>query len=377
MGNSTSKTIIKKENDVLVQTFLKNDNIYRQEKYPIIENNYIFYTENQWAEIKKKGYKDVDYCLLDNNSNGIMECAGLFSFDKNKLNQFSVTKGDTPCKSFFYRPGLIFTNDPNNTEERLNDLGSVENGKLCRLVYRDEINTDYDTYSCCIKSKKNDCNVKFSDDYKTSHCNEQMKRFCSLYPEHENCMLWLENNIERRENQALEFYSDYCSKNHKSKACDYFCKVSRENSDYRSSYCDVALTKFCKNNSDPLCGCVNDFSATIPATEEYLGPKECWFSPCSSQTDSKWLLTDQIQTRKNCLLTSCVITIDDLILNGNSKAELINNCVTGTSVNSSYEIKKEFEENNFRMEIEKVPGIFLFFPMLLFSGMLLLLLKIK
>lgn len=377
MGSSTSKTIVKKDNDFLVKTFLKNDQVYREEKYPIIENNIIHYTDYEWFNIKNNGYKDIDYCLLDNNTNGIMECASLFSMDKKKLDKFSITKGDVPCKSYFYRPGLIFKNDRLNSDDRLNDLGNIESGKLCRLVYRDDINTDSDTYDCCTKTKNNGCNINLSNDYITPHCNDSMKSFCSLFPEHENCMLWLENTYARQENQALDFYSNYCSKNHKSKACDYMCKISRENSDHRSSYCDIALSTFCKNNNDPLCGCVNNFSAIIPVTEDYLGPKECWFSPCSSQTNSKWLLTDQIQTRKNCLLTSCVITVDDLIMNGNSKAELINNCVTGTSVNSSYEIKKEYEESNFMCELEKVPGIFLFLPMLFFSGMLLILLKIK
>lgn len=374
MGNN-STTITKvfvgeNETKLIKEQYIDGNRNYRY-MFDITETNKVNYNDKYWESIKEKGYQDIDFCILNNGMNGVSECMGLFPNTSN-LDQFAVTKGPTKCKSYYNRPGLVY-HDKNNFDLIERELGKPEEGTLCRLVFQDYNYDDNDLERCCFSDNKVKCNKNLNNGYNTSHCNIIMQKKCVNNEDDPKCMLWLEKNYDRKENTALEFYSNYCSDNFSSPVCNYLCRVSRENNDYRSSFCDKALTNYCeKNRFDSRCFCVITPTNMIPDIESYLGPKECWFSSCSSQSESKWLTTAQIDTRQKCNLTSCVISIDQLILKNDSKVDLINDCISGSTVNSSYNIEKR----NKGIEIHKTPGV-LFYPSIgILSLSLILLLKI-
>jgi len=179
--------------------------------------------------------------------------------------------------------------------------------------------------------------------------------FCERNPKSDKCMLWLEKSKDRSDDDAFNIYKDYCSQHHDEKVCDYFCTYSRMFTDHRSVYCDISLKEWCKKNPlDNRCFCVFTPSAKIPEVENYLGPKECWLSDCASQHESKWLTTEQLRTRKECQLTSCVININNLVANDESSVELINDCISGAKVSSSVKYDTEELLMKGRNNIEKL-----------------------
>lgn len=363
---------------LIKRTYIGDSDNYNQIEFSINEVIKLGYTDNEWEKIKEKGYQDIEYCILDNETNGIGECIGLFS-DTNTtktpvLDQFRVVKGPETCKSYFYRPGSVITDK--NLDKFAQELNEPINGKKCRIVFQDYNYNDENLERCCFSDNKMKCNKHLINDYTTPHCNVIMSNKCKEDPENPKCLLWLENTYtdKRMENSALELYSELCSKNHNNTYCDYLCRVARQNNDYRGSFCDKALKNWCKeNNHDTRCHCVFTPTENIPDLEQYLGPKECWLSNCTGQPNNKWLLTEQIETRSKCQITSCIINIEQLTLQNNAKAQLINDCVSGTSVNSSFYNTMVSEEE----QINKIltPGIF-FLPEigLILSGLILLML---
>ncbi|QKE44581.1 putative myristylated protein entry-fusion complex component [Yalta virus] len=366
MGNNTSVyTDVTVKDDIITKRKFVNDKLEYKYSFPVIEKTKVYFSDLEWQEIKEQGYKDIEFCILDNGSNGISECMGLFDYPNNEraseLDQYSVTKGQTPCRGYYYRPGLVYDekNDFNVIER---ELGRPEQGKLCRIVFQDYNYNDADMDRCCFSDNKNKCNANLINEYTTTHCNATMEKMCVGNETNPKCIKWLENTNKRNEDIALSFYQDFCSKNFDSMACGYLCKVARENEDYQSGFCDTALQNYCQQNQfDSKCFCVMTPTTIVPDLETYLGPKECWLSACASQRDSKWLTTTQIDTREKCNLTSCIISIDDLTLKNKSKAELINDCVSGTSVNSSY--KLDIEGTKKAINIDSTPGV-LFYPSL-------------
>lgn len=364
MGNSTSVyvDVTVKDGNIIKRKFI-NDKLDSTYTFSVTEKTKVYFSDLEWQQIKEQGYKDIEFCIQDNGANGISECMGLFDYPNNEkaseLDQYAVTKGPTSCKSYFYRPGLVYADGLDfSLVER--ELGRPEQGKLCRIVYQDYNYNDADMDRCCFSDDKSKCNANLINGYTTTHCNATMEKKCKGDETNPKCILWLENNPTRSENSSLAFYQEFCSNNFDSTACNYFCKISRQNEDYKSAFCDNALKNYCQQHQfDSKCYCVVTPTTIVPDLETYLGPKECWLSSCASQKDSKWLTTAQIDTRQKCNLTSCIITIDELTLKNKSKAELINDCVSGTSVNASYELDVEGTKQGIR--IDPTPGI-LFYP---------------
>lgn len=329
-SNSTSVSVYPKNNYLVKNT---NGN---KEQTPIIELSEIELEHDEIIKIKNGEPKTIDYCILDNEINGIEECLGLFKSDNSYIpnfDQYRITKSSDICYSYIYRPGLIFKNQ--NEAQSLFE-NNVMKGKKCQIVFQDYNYNDRDLERCCFTNNKENCNANLINNYTTKHCNIIMKKKCKKDPENDNCIIWLDNTNKRLDNEALELYSNYCSVNHKSLACDYLCKEARGRINQNSKYCDIALENYCKNNIyETNCHCVITPSDKIPEVEKYLGPKECWLSSCSSQTNSKWLTTEQLNTRSLCQLTYCVITIDSLTLNDNATAELINDCVSGPKISAA------------------------------------------
>lgn len=379
MGSSQSyETYITSHDQTLIKDVYLNHNLISKKTYTIQEKVHIDFSPKEWEDIKKKGEIDIDFCIV-NDLNGVEECMGLFKDPDttfaSKLEQFRVEKGTTPCKSWFYRPGLVITDK--NIPDMENEIGNIIDGTKCKLVYTDYVYTDKDLERCCFSDNTTKCNANLINGYKTSHCNIPMIDNCKKDPNNPKCLLWLENNYERKENLALEIYSELCSKNFDAPYCDYFCKIARQNNDYTSQYCDNALTKWCQNNSyNSNCYCVFTPSDEIPNLEQYLGPKPCWLSYCASQPNNKWLLTDQINTRSSCQMTGCIITIQHLQMNDNAKIELINDCVSGTKIDSNYYIKSQVNNPQTDFKKIKTPGILFSIPFGLFiSSMILLIIK--
>lgn len=332
--------------------------------------------------LEEKKELDIPYCIFHNDVNNIDQCAGLFipetitrsykdSGDKilpqittllkseeyrnekeyvSELDEYRVVKGPTPCKGLLYRPGGYFNENDFKYAVALFGKNNIIDGNFCRIIYQDYNYDDEDLYRCCFgrhieidnisKEKEEDrhkrCNKFLINDYKTNHCNIIMNTQCNQTPDHPRCMKWLEgSNSQNRNNQALALYSKLCQKDHTKLYCDYLCSISRVERGAEASFCDHALTTWCTNNPHISCTCIYPSEEQIPDIEEYLGPKECWLSNCASQADEKWLTTDQLDTRRKCNLTSCIITIDSLTLDETAKIRLINDCVSGASVSSA------------------------------------------
>lgn len=361
MGGTTSSYINFKDGQ-LCKEVIRGGNTVSKTCVPASEVSYIDYTDEEWKSLESVGYVDVNYCIDSDDLNGIGECMGIFSgSDPNgPISKFSFQKGTTPCKTYFYRPGLVFTkqsSDPDFLTAK-DTFGGIRNGTLCRLKYRDYNYNDTDLENCCLGLKDSSlCNKNTVNNFTTAHCNVILLKHCVKENiNNDRCMLWLEKGDTRGDDVALKHYSSVCANSHYSKACDYFCKVSRQYEDYRSEYCDVALKKYCENNpNDNNCGCVFTPESKISKVEEFLGPKECWLSECASQANSKWLTTSQRDTRQKCNITSCIISIKELVLSGNGSVDLVNSCLAGTTTNSSSLITNK--KKSLMEVIEDTPGV--------------------
>lgn len=331
MGNVETKTRIYYDKNS--QNIIKhisdgyNTTIYR---LPATEIDRVNFTEQEWEIIKKNSSKELDFCLIK-DYNDINECAGLFTEYSNdyafKLDQYRLVKG-SECYSMPFRPGICI--DPYNKSRFDTAYINTIKGNKCKIIYQDFNYNVADLNRCCFSDNKTSCNANLINNYTTNHCNGAMVENCKTNMGDPKCIKWLEQTYERFNNEALELYSKWCSDNFDSPYCDYFCKIARDNNDYRSEFCDSALKKWCEtHSSNPKCICSNTPSSIIPDTETYLGPKECWLSQCSSEQNSKWLTTDQLNIRKKCAVTNCVINIDKLTLNDNASAEFINDCISG------------------------------------------------
>lgn len=375
MGGNNSKTVSIYAKD---GHLIKDSGGEGQSKTPIIELSYENVKYINLENFKIPQPFKLDYCILDNESNGIEECAGLFRDPGKPINtylqdfdQFKFVKSDTECYGYVYRPGLMFK-EPFNAKKIFGD--DVVAGKRCSLVFQDYNYNDKDQERCCFSDDKSRCNMNLTNDYTTNHCNIVMKEKCKLTPEDSKCILWLEKSNERNDNEAFELYMNYCSSNLNSKVCDYLCKTSRGKLNQNSKYCDLALSNYCTANpNNPNCHCFKTPSENIPNVETFLGPKECWLSVCSSQSEQKWLTTEQLDTRSKCQLTYCVISLDSLTLNDTATSELINDCISGPKINSA---KLNNIKNN-KTSISKKNNYFSFEILLLSSAMILLLLNSK
>jgi len=81
MGNKTSVTTTIRPNSKtthLVKSVATSNGDNTYYLFPIKEINKINFNDRDWADIKETGYRDLDFCILDNGSNGISECMGLF-----------------------------------------------------------------------------------------------------------------------------------------------------------------------------------------------------------------------------------------------------------------------------------------------------------
>lgn len=335
MGSTETKIEIKYDasSSNIVKTVSDgyNQNITR---IPAEEINRVQLSEEDWDQIKKDGSKEFNFCLV-NNYNSINECVGLFTDTATEyafvLDQFRIEYG-SDCYSLNFRPGICV--EPKNKYKL--DQAQIEAvpGKKCKIIYQDYNYNVSDILRCCFEPDKRSCNANLKNNYTTNHCNGAMLQKCKDNMDHPNCILWLEKSFERFDNEALEMYQNWCSNNFDSEICDYFCKISRSNNDYKSAFCDTALQNWCKKHPDnDKCLCVFTPNNIIPEVEKYLGPKECWLAQCSSEPNSKWLTTDQLNIRKKCSVTNCVININKLTLNDNATADFINDCTSGNSSN--------------------------------------------
>lgn len=341
MGSGQSTTI---------NIYYSNGRIYRESttgsstsvnSVPLTEVSRLSFSESEWEEIKKKKELEIDYCLLDNNLNGIEECIGLFKKTNNireyveELNQFRVVKSNTSCNSLYFRPGSVIQDkDLNAMREKITN--EIVPGKKCKIIFQDYNYNDNDMKRCCYYKDEKKCNANLINNYTTNHCNAVMLKECDKTPDNVNCITWLEQTFKRKNNLALELYNKKCKKDHTNLYCDYLCKVARSNKDYRSEYCDTSLKTWCKNNPNySKCNCLLTPPDIIPQLEEYVGPKVCWLTACASEPNSKWLTTEQIDTRQQCSLTSCLIDIKNLKLNNNASVSLVNDCVSGSKITST------------------------------------------
>lgn len=373
MGGTQSSEIkiYYKDGRLIKETKTGNSVITESAEYN--ELDLVNFTEQDWEEIKNKP-KVLDYCLLDNGANGLQECASLFR-DSNlptnpdgsplnaessyisALDQYRITKSNVSCLSYLYRPGGMPPKEAEPTLIRI--FGNMVKGYKCQLEYQDYNYSDKDYMRCCYETNKTNCNANLVNDFTTQHCNGYMSNICKTNPTNPSCVRWLEQTTTRGDGAALEVYSEYCKKNHDKEICSYFCSTARKLKDYRSSFCDISLTEWCKNNvEDSRCDCITTPSNRIPETEEYLGPKECWLSSCVSVTDPKWLLTNQIETRQNCKLTACIVDIKSLVLNDQSAASIVNNCLTNSRTIKQIERNVNNKTNQI-IETIFVPGFML------------------
>lgn len=361
MGGSSTKTIIT-YNETEQQININIDgNI---QTVAAKEINKIDRFSNIYHELERNKEIELDFCIIP-GYNGVNECVGLFDKDSNKfselLDKYSVGATGSSCLSLNFRPGICING---NVVSQLEPY--IINGNKCKVIYRDYLYDDVDLKRCCTTDDTKKCNENLINNYKTSHCNIIMEEFCKNSPEEKKCIEWLEKSNVRTDENALLLYSNYCKKNFESNLCTYMCNISRDVINQNSKYCDDALISWCNDNKSNIkCKCLLATSKDIPSIEEYIGPKECWLKECASERDLKWLTTEQLNKRKNCNITSCIISLDKLTMNDESSGEFINDCVQGTKITSTqlYFGKKKEEE----IKTDFSPGILLSVPIGIFS----------
>lgn len=283
---------------------------------------------NKPIVLDSKGEMEIDYCLAADGD--VRECSVFFN--PNDMKDIAIQTGSV-CKGLNFRPGSIIVEESG----WFNRYAYI--GNKCKLKKIGLPIYDDDMKRCCLQTNTSECNTNLLNNFTTDHCNQFMSEYCATDPENEKCLIWLDNVTKRDNDIALRTYADICKKNFDSFSCTVFCSSARK-SNY-SNYCDIALDTWCNNNSVRTeCDCylrtekINDFS-------EFLGPKECWLSSCSNKlVDSKWLSSDQLITKINCKVLSCIITIDKLSLKGQAKANLINTCISGSTAPNNQTFSK-------------------------------------
>lgn len=268
---------------------------------------------------------EVQYCMRDPFS-GVQECAKIFDIDDSgyakQLDNYALTLGKS-CKSLKFRPGSVL----NGYSSWLDDF--YYDGNLCKLEYRGPPITNDNYLDCCTeKIDKNKCNLRIRNEFDTDHCNSGMVDYCKDNPASPVCIKWLNNRTRHNDDTALILYSDLCKKNHDSIYCTYMCLIARKYDNYFSKYCDNALIEWCKNNESNKCNCIQSNQIIVKEFEKYIGPKYCWLDQCVN-TQQKWKTTEMINGQEKCNILTCVIEINKLLTIGNSKIELINNCLSG------------------------------------------------
>lgn len=332
-----------------------------------IETNSVVFTTEEWEQIKKDGYKDIDFCMIPGIT-GTPECTGLFQLDNetvaSALDEYHVAYSPDECSSFIYRPGMVI---PELDDDAKSWFGNtIVKGNKCRIVYQDYDYDNDDLVRCCSTSDHQKCNKNLINNYETRHCDITMSTVCKDNPESSFCIDWLMNTTKRFNVIALDTYVDYCKENFDNEICSYFCIAARDNKDYKSSYCDVALETWCeKNKQSSYCFCYNTPGVKIPEIEQYLGPKECWLKECASEPDLKWLTTDQLDVKNQCEVTSCIIDVGSLMLKDNATASFVNDCISGLQTNAETILNSDDYEKD--LETKYTPGI-LFDPIIFFMS---------
>lgn len=357
MGNSESRVNIFYMNNKIIKETVTPSNQLITEELPVTDLDKLNYTENDWKRLEEEGGRSLDFCMVD-GLNGIPECIGLFTKQSNQyvpqLDQYRVRKSNISCNTLVFRPGTVIANEHVEKAKEMFPVDTIQVGNKCYIEFQDYNYDNKDLIRCCLTDDKSKCNKNLTNDFSSTHCNVAMNTHCPSNPNSNECIRWLEQTHVRADTDALNIYSKLCSENHNMKYCDYMCKVSRQKNNHLSQFCDHSLNTYCQSHLiDTNCHCVITPSVLIPEVEEYLGPRECWLPSCTTQPNNKWLLTEQITTRGNCQLTSCIISIDSLTLNKNSTIQLINDCVSGTKVSSSH-VESKPNKQEF---LTKSPGL--------------------
>jgi hypothetical protein len=176
-----------------------------------------------------------------------------------------------------------------------------------------------------------------------------MYNYCANNLLNSKCVAWMDGVSKQGNSIGLELYLPFCQANLNTIACSYFSQASLN---YNTTYRDSAIQYYCSKNPDDInCNCTNTIIEANNLVTSYLGPKQCWLSSCTlNSTDDKYILTEDLNTRKNCKIINCSINIGNINLTNDSNAtiNLINQCknqsnltqIVGTNQNDRFEFSQ-------------------------------------
>lgn len=296
--------------------------------------------------------QDIDVCIIDSYK----ACPTLIKSVTDSstglqipLSRIYFENPGVACYTYRYRLGSLITDASSSVVTQ-----TAENGFKCRISVRDYKETAMKEQSCCSASHINfanlnanqslaqiyedftqmsiaesgSCPMTFSNGFSTDHCDDYMNTFCAVNANTEPCIMFMLAQIARNK-ATLKTFVDYCSSNLSDRVCLFMAIFGREMG--MSEAPDRALRNYCNNNtSDKKCSCYNT-TISLPKSftqNAYIGPIACWYKPCAEETNTQFLLTEQLKQRKGCAITRCSIDVGNINLQSTNPSliTLINDC---------------------------------------------------
>jgi len=314
------------ENGVSLEISILHVNFLYISTYSIIGRCHMdaeFYTDtNKYNIDTSLSEIETPICVTDNMPINIY--FDKINFNNTLYSDWNYSKGKK-CLVLPGFPGYDFTklyNMFNDVTKELLNGKAIEGNNL--VLSKNKFYDDKNLLDYCISL----------NEYSDYRCNTVMFNYCSNNYSLNKCVAWMDDVTKQSNSIGLELYSNYCKSNLDKVECSYFSQASLN---YDSKYRDDVIKFYCSRNiHDSNCGCTNTIIEHNNLITEYLGPKSCWLSSCTSNNlDNKYILTEDLKNRYSCKTNNCSINIANLELTKNSKVniELINRCINQTNYN--------------------------------------------
>ncbi len=315
--------------------------------------------------------QDIDICIVDSYK----ACATLLTsaIDINTGNPITLSRvffedPTSACWTYRHRLGSLVTDDSISVVPQ-----TAENGYRCRVSVGDYKQTAENESRCCRAthinfntiegnqtlsdiyndfvstsiSSRGTCPLAFSNGYSTRHCDMYMDSYCASAANTEACTMYMLAQLDQNKT-TLQPFIDYCSVNLQDRVCNLMAIQARKLG--QGDVPDSALRSYCTANPNSKnCICYNTIQR-LPSTftqNSYIGPLACWYKPCAEEVNTQFLLTEQIEQRKDCSITRCSIDVGNINIQRTNPSviTLINDCKA--SVRNRTVLPKQDENNEF------------------------------
>lgn len=297
----------------------------------------------------------INFCQLFHPNTSISILLGRYftsqQIDYIQDNVSFLPTGD-PCKSIPFLYGVPMKESYGDIlkilEESEDENLKYTDGRLVQIHYTGKLITQELLTRCCTSIGDRRCSNITTQ---SSICNVTLKSFCQTNPESEACYRWLINSRVRNDVEAYNIYSSLCKTDMNPYYCTLMCHLTREEKlTNLSSFCDVSLTEYCKQNpNDKNCLCSFTRNKSTKNIKSVLkSPRVCWDVNCSN--DPKWILFEDLIVKRDCKLLSCEVTLNNIDIGKETKLEIENSCIAGNKVSS-----KEIRSDNNIISSKPVP----------------------